>query len=49
MVWEARDWKKGLCVLCADIGKKSYDEGRQLLWNKLPSFFGLPGWAELLQ
>jgi len=49
MAWETRDWKKGLCVLCAGIGKKSYDEGRQLLWNKLPSFFGLPGWAELLQ
>jgi len=45
--WKASDWKKGLCDACADIGKKAYKEGRLLLWNKLPSLFGLPEWEEL--
>ena len=45
--WKVSDWKKGLCDPCADIGTKVYEEGRLLVWNKLPSLFGLPEWAEL--
>jgi len=45
--WNETDWKTGLCGPCSGIGEKAYEEGRQLVWNKLPSFFGLPDWAEL--
>jgi hypothetical protein len=47
--WETLTWTKRLCVSCRVIGEKCYEEGRQLIWNKLPSFFGLPDWAELLK
>ena len=45
--WETLTWTKRLCVFCRVIGEKCYKEGRQLIWNKLPSFIGLPDWAEL--
>jgi hypothetical protein len=46
--WETLH-RKGLCLSCWAIGEKCYEEGRQLVWNKLPSFFGLPDWADLLK
>ena len=44
--WEKRR-EKVLCDPCARIGEKCYEDGRQRIWNKLPSFLGLPDWAEL--
>ncbi|KAJ7773955.1 hypothetical protein B0H16DRAFT_1362876 [Mycena metata] len=38
----------GLCKHCIALGQKHQSEGRKKLWNKLPSFFNLPSWDELL-
>ncbi|KAJ7458972.1 hypothetical protein FB451DRAFT_1097548 [Mycena latifolia] len=39
---------KGLCNSCAAAGRDYHSTGSQRLWDELPSFFGLPPWAELL-
>ncbi|KII85846.1 hypothetical protein PLICRDRAFT_115591 [Plicaturopsis crispa FD-325 SS-3] len=36
-----------LCRPCAKDAKKRHREGQEKLWEKLPSLFGLPSWAEL--
>lgn len=37
----------GQCLGCIAKSKKVHNAGRQNVWNKLPSIFGLPGWEEL--
>jgi len=38
-----------LCASCAKEAKKKHDAGRRRMWAKLPSYFGLPPWEELLR
>ena len=38
-----------LCVHCETAAKIYHNEGREKLWQILPSFFGLPEWNELLK
>lgn len=38
-----------LCAACKVAAKACHDEGRQKIWQMLPSFFGLPEWTELLK
>lgn len=40
---------KHLCGSCVAAAQKSHCEGRERFWQKLPTFFVLPGWEELLQ
>ncbi|KAJ7431371.1 hypothetical protein B0H11DRAFT_1762273, partial [Mycena galericulata] len=37
-----------LCSSCTTLGRKHHSSGSKRLWKELPSFFGLPPWAELL-
>jgi hypothetical protein len=41
-------WGVKLCGFCRDESKRLHEQGRQSIWNDLPSIFGLPEWAELL-
>ncbi|KAJ7175339.1 hypothetical protein C8R46DRAFT_1248678, partial [Mycena filopes] len=36
-----------LCSACDEAAKSTYDAERKRAWNTLPSFFGLPAWADL--
>lgn len=40
-------WELGLCVACIALAKACHEEGRREIWDRLPSFFGLPPWEEL--
>jgi hypothetical protein len=42
-------WQQGLCLQCAADVKVSHESGRKKIWDKLPSFFGLPSWTQLLK
>jgi hypothetical protein len=48
------DWqkftKKGykLCGNCLFVAKDKYESQRKKLWEELPSYFGLPSWANLI-
>jgi hypothetical protein len=42
-------WQQGLCKECAADAKVSHEAGRKKIWDKLPLFFGLPSWAQLLR
>ena len=47
-----RDWPTDevkLCIHCETVAKTCHNEGRERLWQMLPSFFGLPEWNELLK
>ncbi|KAI5896285.1 uncharacterized protein SCHCODRAFT_02187853 [Schizophyllum commune H4-8] len=35
------------CVACAETILRTVKEERQVIWDSLPSFFGLPSWGEL--
>lgn len=48
--WE--DWaviSQFVCESCFAAAQRSHNEGRERFWQKLPTFFGLPGWDELLR
>lgn len=47
--WESLNWipVHDLCVKCTLTGKSAYEEGRSTIWEKLPSYLGLPEWSEL--
>ena len=47
--WQGADWEKHMCATCNAASQAQHERGRQNVWNELPSFFGLPGWAELLK
>lgn len=47
-VWE-KQWENGLCKACIKVAQNLHEEGRQRMWDDLPSIFGLPGWVELLE
>jgi hypothetical protein len=36
-----------LCKDCIATAKASYEAGRKSIWEKLPSFFGLPNWKDM--
>jgi len=38
-----------LCAECNRCAERSHNTGRQQLWLRLPMYFGLPDWSELLQ
>jgi hypothetical protein len=42
-------WEDGLCKSCIATAKVSYEVGRKIVWEKLPSFFGLPQWKDMLE
>ncbi|KAJ7163899.1 hypothetical protein C8R43DRAFT_879459 [Mycena crocata] len=41
-------WRKRLCKECEKQTKKKWDIRRNESWNKLPTFFGLPEWTDLV-
>ncbi|KIM80651.1 hypothetical protein PILCRDRAFT_822380 [Piloderma croceum F 1598] len=43
------DWEMVMCVNCTIVSKVQHARGRKNIWIDLPSFFGLPGWDELLK
>jgi hypothetical protein len=45
--WQS-DWERNMCEHCISAAKRSHQEGRQRIWNELPTFFGLPGWDNLI-
>jgi hypothetical protein len=44
---KATKWANRLCFSCDHTAKMAYDAGRKKAWDRLPSFFRLPGWKEL--
>ncbi|KAF7297771.1 BTB domain-containing protein [Mycena kentingensis (nom. inval.)] len=46
--WD-EDWSTRMCPKCTQRGKEIYEEGKKECWEKLPSYFGLPPWEELLK
>lgn len=40
---------EGLCDYCYVAGQEKHQTGREEFWEKLPSLFDLPPWAELLK
>jgi hypothetical protein len=46
--WD-EDWADELCDSCAAVSIRQHKKGRTNIWNELPSFFGLPPWAEMLK
>lgn len=48
VAWDAT-WQRRLCQRCKVTAKASHNASRQIIWNKLPSFFGLPEWTELME
>ena len=47
-LWEGQ-WEKGMCSACVEAAKASHNEGREKMWEDLPSFFNMTGWTELLE
>lgn len=41
-------WERYFCTTCTKEYKAKHHEGRQKVWDKLPGFFGLPPWEELV-
>ncbi|RDB17298.1 hypothetical protein Hypma_001918 [Hypsizygus marmoreus] len=41
------EWLVGLCGTCASDAKEEYEAGRRRIWERLPSFFGLPNWKDM--
>ncbi|KAJ7070038.1 hypothetical protein C8F01DRAFT_1115071 [Mycena amicta] len=46
--WE-EEWDSEICVACRIVARKVHEEARKACWEKLPSYFGLPDWQELLR
>ncbi|KAF7297668.1 BTB domain-containing protein [Mycena kentingensis (nom. inval.)] len=46
--WNER-WDIKFCVLCRAYLKTAHEVARAECWEKLPSYFGLPPWDELLR
>jgi hypothetical protein len=46
--WESV-WGERLCNGCATFYEAVHNEGRNKIWDELPSIFGFPGWDELLK
>lgn len=40
-------WDRNFCSECLKASKKSWVQGCQKFWEMLPTYFDLPGWAEL--
>jgi hypothetical protein len=40
-------WEDRMCEHCIKVAKGLHQDGRQKMWDALPSIFGLPEWAEL--
>ncbi|KAJ7689843.1 hypothetical protein B0H17DRAFT_983461 [Mycena rosella] len=47
--WDLDDWAvlERMCPTCLAVLKQKHQEARQVLWDKLPSMYGLPKWEEL--
>ncbi|KDQ56532.1 hypothetical protein JAAARDRAFT_294594 [Jaapia argillacea MUCL 33604] len=45
--WD-EDWSDDLCPACIVDGKERFEAARRTIWDKLPSFFDLPPWNELI-
>ena len=46
MAWDY-GWSTQLCEFCAEAGQRFFQLNREKAWEALPSFFGLPKWADL--
>ncbi|KAF7297755.1 BTB domain-containing protein [Mycena kentingensis (nom. inval.)] len=46
--WDT-DWEEFLCRSCISKAKAVYKTSQTECWEKLPSYFGLPDWEELLK
>ena len=40
--------RSSLCTNCDVFLEEAYDTARQLIWDELPRYFGLPPWDELV-
>lgn len=40
-------WSSSFCDACGEAGERTFALTRLRAWEALPSFFGLPEWAEL--
>ncbi|KAF7297689.1 BTB domain-containing protein [Mycena kentingensis (nom. inval.)] len=48
--WNASKLREdGICKPCIKAARIAYEETQQALWKRLPSFFGLPDWEELVK
>lgn len=48
--WEAlKEHGEGVCDSCMSKAEESNEQSRREIWSRLPSFFGLPDWKELLK
>jgi hypothetical protein len=45
-VWD-ENFVPGLCKPCSKAAGKSFEEGRDILWGKLPVIFGMKPWDSL--
>lgn len=46
--WDDR-WNNGMCQRCIEAAMSSHAKGRVKFWEKMPEFFGLPDWNELIK
>ncbi|KAF9001147.1 hypothetical protein BDQ17DRAFT_1244784 [Cyathus striatus] len=46
--WSAQPYVEHLCTPCTYIVKPAYELALEKFWDDLPSYFGLPGWGQLL-
>ncbi|KAJ6490165.1 hypothetical protein DFH09DRAFT_1053812 [Mycena vulgaris] len=47
MIRWASYWERALCTGCRKASKTSFSQGSHKFWTLLPTFFGLPNWADL--
>jgi len=40
---------KKLCGKCAKEARKQHTDGRQKMWDKLPTYFGWSSWDDVLK
>ncbi|KDR71583.1 hypothetical protein GALMADRAFT_143845 [Galerina marginata CBS 339.88] len=47
-IWDERLTEtSALCAMCQNAAQSAHQEGREIIWGALPSYFGLPGWGDL--
>ncbi|KAF7297754.1 BTB domain-containing protein [Mycena kentingensis (nom. inval.)] len=47
--WSESTWEDIFCEECVEASGTRHAEEREKCWDRLPSYFGLPAWEELLQ
>ena len=36
-----------LCAACIAAAREDFERGRRVIWDNLPTYFGLPSWSDL--